>query len=434
MKNWIKIIVVMILVFNSKLSISQNKVALLDDPRISLQMRIDLIRNANKTLDLATYIYGNDEASTQVLRELILAADRGIQVRLIVDDLNNHIPPSLMAYMIGKGIRIKEFNTFSLRKKLNNIHRMHAKIIVADKLKSIVGGRNIVNSYFYVGEQTHFRDREIFIAGRCGKLAALRFDDLWFSALLEEITHSKALSEKKNLSVIKKYLTNLKEMPFLTDDQLEKALSNIHFFNVPHLDIIIDRPHSYKYNEKNTTERLITLINNAKSKILIESPYVIIQDSILLALKSAISRGIVVEILTNSMMTSDSWLVLPVYFRERDQLIKLGFQIKEYVADDEYLHTKMMLIDDETVFIGSFNMDMLSANINTEVMVEIHDKQLYLNALKYYNETKSRCGSPIVNPLKPTLLENKVTFKSLKKYGMIKILEYTIAPYFRDYL
>jgi putative cardiolipin synthase len=424
----------MVLFFNAKLSWSQNKVALLDDPRISLQMRIDMIRNAQKTLDMATYIYGNDEASSQVIRELILASDRGVQVRLIVDDLNNHVPPSLLAYMIGKGIRIKEFNTFALKKKLNNIQRMHAKIIVADHLKSIIGGRNIVNSYFYVGDQTNFKDREIFIAGRCGNEASRRFEDLWFSALLEEITHAKILNEKKNLSVVKMYLTDLKEMPFLSDSAIKSTLANIRFLNVKHIDIFIDRPHSYKYTEKNTTERLMTLIHNAKSQILIESPYVILQDSIFSALKMAISRGVKVEILTNSMMTSDSWLVLSVYFKERDQLLKMGFHIKEYVAEDEYLHTKMMLFDDDIVYLGSFNMDMLSANINTEVMVEIQDKQVFKAAIKYYMETKSKSGSPIINPLKPTLLENKVTFKSLKKYGIIKILEYTIAPYLRDFL
>jgi len=432
LKNWIFITGWMLLF--TKLTLAQNKVALLDDPRISLQIRIDMIRNAQKTLDMATYIYGNDEASSQVIRELILASDRGVQVRLIVDDLNNHIPKTLLAYMIGKGIRIKEFNTFAMNKKLDNIQRMHAKIIVADRLKSIVGGRNIVNSYFYVGEQTNFRDREIFIAGRCGKEASQRFEDLWFSALLDEITHAKILDEKKNIKVVKKYLTDLKEMPFLSVSAIKSTLDHIRFLNVAHVDIFMDRPHSYKYTEKHTTERLISLILKAQNQILIESPYVILQDSIFSALKTAISKGVRVEILTNSMMTSDSWLVLPVYFKERDQLLKMGFQIKEYVAEDEYLHTKMMLFDDETVYIGSFNMDMLSANINTEVMVEIHDKQVFEAAMAYYMETRSKSGSPVINPLKPTLLENKVTFKSLKKYGIIKMLEHTVAPYFRDYL
>lgn len=234
--------------------------------------------------------------------------------------------------------------------------------------------------------------------------------------------------------MIKEYFADLREMPFLSESSIEETIRKVNFLNVVNVDIFIDRPHSYKYIEKHTTDRLISLIHNAKNQILIESPYVILQDSIFRALKAAINRGVKVEILTNSMMTSDSWLVLPVYFRERDQLIKMGFQIKEYVADEEYLHTKMMLFDDDIVYIGSFNMDMLSANINTEVMVEIQDKQVFKAAKEYYQDTKNKSGSPVVNPLKPTLLENKVTFKSLKKYGIIKILEHTVAPYFRDYL
>jgi putative cardiolipin synthase len=424
----------MILFFFTKLSFAQNKVALLDDPRISLQMRIEMIRNAKKTLDMATYIYGNDESSSQVIRELILAADRGVNVRLIIDDFKNQIPSSLLAFMIAKGIRIKEFNTLAFKKKLDNIRRLHVKIIVADRLKSIIGGRNIVNSYFYVGEQTNFRDREIFISGRFGNEAGQGFDDLWFSALSDEITHSKIMSEKKNIKVVKKYLNDLKEMPFLSDSSLKDVLENILFINVPHIDIFMDRPNSYKYVEKHSTERLISLIHNAKKQILIESPYVILQDSIFNALKSAISRGVKVEILTNSMMSSDSYLVLSVYFRERDQLLKMGFHIKEYISDNEYLHTKMMLFDDDIVYIGSLNMDMISCNIITEVMVEIKDKQLYKSALDYYTDTKNKCQTPIVDPFRPTLLEYDLTFKSLKKYAIIKSIEYTVGPYIRDYL
>lgn len=413
---------------------AQNKVAILDDPKVSLQARISLIRSAKKSLDIATYIYGNDESSTQTLLEIINAADRGVKVRIVVDALNNHLPKELTAYMSAKGIRIKVFNEFALKKKLNNVIRMHAKLIVSDHLKYIVGGRNIVNSYFYIGDQTNFKDREIFVAGRSGKDATQQFNNLWFSALVEEIIHDKVLSEKKNLKIIKEYFSGLATLPMLSQDAINQSLKSIKYHNTAQLAIVMDRPHSHKYTEKNTTNYLIERINKSKHKIVIESPYVVFSKEIYDALQSAIFRGVDVQIITNSMMTSDSYIVLPIYYKERDQLIEAGFDIREFQGENQYLHTKMFVFDDEELAIGSFNLDMLSANINTEILVVTSEIGIVQHALNYYYETKKQSVPAQVNPYVPVLLEGKIDIKSIKKYTLIKILEWTVAPYLRDYL
>ncbi len=420
--------------FTSSSGLSQNRVSLLDDPILSLQARLSIIKNAQKTLDIATYIYGNDESSTQTLMEIINAAERGVKVRIIVDALNNHIPNELTAYLINKGIRVKVFNSFTIKKMLNNVIRMHAKIIVSDHLRYIVGGRNIVNSYFYIGDQTNFKDREIFIVGRSGKQAVDSFEDLWFSALLDEIQFDKFLSEKKNLDVISEYLSGLKTMPFLEDDAINQAIKSMKYQNAVHTDIVIDRPHSYKFTEKNTTKYIIERIAKTKNKILIESPYVVFSHEIYQSLQKAINRGVKVQIITNSMMTSDSYLVLPVYYKERDQLIQLGFDILEFQGENQYLHTKMFIFDDEELAIGSYNLDMLSANINTEIMVITKESGVVKESLKYYHQTRGQTIAAQFNPFKPIILEGKINLKSIKKYTIIKILEWTLAPYLRDYL
>lgn len=413
---------------------AQNKVVLLDDPMASLQVRISIIRNAVKSLDVATYIYGNDESSSQTLLEIIKAAERGVKVRIIVDALNNHIPKELTAYMIEKGIRVKVFNNFAIKKKLDNVIRMHAKIVISDHLRYIVGGRNIVNSYFYIGDQTNFRDREIFIIGRSGKNATDQFNSLWYSALLDEILHDKVLSEKKNLKIIKEYFSGLAILPILSYKNINTTLAKLNYQKAGKVEIVMDYPHSYRYTDKKTTSYLIQRIQKAKHKILIESPYVIFSSDIYNALQTAINRGVKVQIITNSMMTSDSYLVLPVYFKERDQLIALGFDIYEFQGENQYLHTKMIVFDDEELIIGSYNLDMLSANINTEILVVTNEKSVVNEALKYYNQTKEQCISASVNPFKPILLEGKIVLKSIRKYAIIKTLEWTIAPYLRDYL
>lgn len=430
-----KIIIFCLIIVSINLHLSgRNKVAILDNPTISLQARIDLIRKATKSIDMATYIYGNDETSSQTLHEIVKAAERGVKVRIIIDALNNHIPKELTAFMLNKGIRIKVFNKFALKKGLDNVIRMHAKIMVSDRLRYIIGGRNIVNTYFYIGNDVNFRDREIYISGISGKQASLRFEDLWFSALLDEIIHDKTLSEKKNLKIVKEYFDDLGTMTFLEDQNVISSLKKLRYFEINELEIVIDRPHSYKFTEKNTTQFLIHRINHAETCILIESPYVIFSEEIYNALANAISRGVKVQIITNSMMTSDSYLVLPVYFKERDYLIKNGFEILEFQGKNQYLHTKMFIVDNQEVIIGSFNLDMLSANINTEIFVSIIDSSLVDESIKYFNTTKRESVTAEISPFKPVIFEGTINLKSLKKYSIIKLLEYTIAPYLRDYL
>lgn len=413
---------------------SQNHVILLDDPIFSLQARISIIRNAKTTLDIATYIFENDEVSSQTISEIIKANERGVKVRILIDALSNRIPNELIAYMTSKGIRIKVFNSFSLKKGLNNVVRMHAKISIGDDKTYIVGGRNIVNSYFYVGEQTNFKDREIYIEGVSGILARKCFEDIWYSALMDEIPLSNDLKALKNLEKIKIFFYQLETLPILQNTIIKKEFAIRKPKFVQDVNVVIDRPHSYKYTEKSTTKFLLSMIDNAQREILIESPYLILSTEFYLALQKAIDRGVNVQIITNSLSTSDSYLVLPVYFKERDQLIKCGFDIYEYVSDDEYLHTKMFIFDKKDMVIGSYNMDMLSANINTEIIVHIQDPVIIRTSLSYYNRTLFSSKKPIPNDFRPTLLEGQINLKSLKKYAIVKLLQNTVAPYLRDYL
>ena len=111
-------------------------------------------------------------------------------------------------------------------------------------------------------------------------------------------------------------------------------------------------------------------------------------------------------------------------------MINLGFDIWEYIGEDEYLHTKMFVFDDKFVTIGSYNLDILSAQINTECMVQFIDAELVQQALGFITKGK---GKLKVNTYIPTLFEDEVTYYSLK-YAIIKALQWTVSPYIREYL
>ena len=428
-------VIVILLWIVTYYGVTQDKVVLLDDPKTSLKLRVQMIRNCRSTLDLATFIYGNDEVSTQVLFELVKAAQRGVKVRIIIDGLNNKIPKELMDYMLAYGIRIKIFNPFTLKKLLGNITRMHSKVMVIDDERYILGGRNIVNTYFYIGNQKNFKDREVYVSGRSGLTARRSFEDLWFSAVMQE-HHSSRIDHivNRNIKTVQNYFSDWDTIPQLRQCEMQQILRGSKVLNSKDVRLIWDRPESYKYVNKNTTNYLVDRINTTRSSIYIESPYVIFSDTIYTALQSAINRGVKVQIITNSMATSDSYLVLATYYKERDQLIKLGFDIWEYFSDNEYLHTKMFVFDKKFVTIGSYNLDMLSANINTECMVQFFDPDIVKEGLRFFKETKSKSKRAKVNEYLPIILEDKVSFESMKKYGYIKTFQWTFSAYIRQYL
>ncbi|MEZ4911525.1 MAG: phosphatidylserine/phosphatidylglycerophosphate/cardiolipin synthase family protein [Saprospiraceae bacterium] len=432
MKLGLLVCIFWLLVFQA---FSQDKVILLDDPETSLKIRVQMIRESKSTLDMATFIYGNDEVSTQVLFELVQAAQRGVKIRIIIDGMNNKIPMELMDYLIDHDIRIKIFNPFSVKKLLGNVTRMHSKIMICDDEKYIIGGRNIVNTYFYIGNQKNFKDREVYVQGRSGLTAKRSFEDLWFSAVMNEDHGSQfAHTEKRNIKIVTDYFSDWDTIPQLRNREMQNILDDNEMHISKDVRLIWDRPESFKFVNKNTTNYLVNIINTTKSSIYIESPYVVFSDTLYQALQSAINRGVKVQIITNSLSTSDSYLVLATYYKERDQLIDLGFDIWEYHSENEYLHTKMFVFDEKFVTIGSYNLDMLSANINTECLVQFFDQDIVKESLDYFNSTKAYSKKARVNEYLPTLFEDQINIENLKKYSYIKVFQWTISPFIRQYL
>lgn len=413
---------------------AREKVIFLDDPVTSLQQRILMMRQATKTLDVAMYIYGNDEVSAQTLLEIHNAAKRGVTIRLIIDDLNNWVPSEILSFLVSEGVSIRFFNRFQFKYLMDNLVRMHTKLTIADHRKYILGGRNIDNTYFYIGDQTNFRDREIFIEGPSAISARKSFEDLWFCSLLSSRnSFGIGLNEKFGTDV-PAYFNSLCTAPMLKDQMIMYRLGKVQKFYCEEVKIIADKIHSPKHQEKKTTEYIIKLIEQAEKEILIESPYIVFSQDIYQAFQRAIDRGVKVQILTNSMNTSDSYFVLPVYFKERDQLIKLGFDIMEFQGEQQYLHSKMFIFDRKHLIIGSYNLDNFSTKINTEIYVHIQNADIVRESMRLYHKTYLLSKRPSPDQWYPTLFEQNLELQSMSKYIIIKILQHTIAPYMRNNL
>ncbi len=413
---------------------AREKVIFLDDPVTSLQQRILMMREAAKTLDIAMYIYGNDEVSAQTLLEIHHAAKRGVKIRLLIDDLNNWVPTEILSFLASQGVSIRFFNRFQLKYPMDNLVRMHTKLTIADNQKYILGGRNIDNTYFYIGDQTNFRDREIYIAGPSAISARKAFEDLWFCSLLSTRNSFGVELRTKYGNDVQIYFNKLLTAPMLTNEMIARRLGQVQKFYCDEVKIIADKIHSAKYQEKKTTAYIIRLIEQAEKEILIESPYIVFSQEIYNAFQRAVDRGVKVQILTNSMNTSDSYFVLPVYFKERDQLIKLGFDIMEFQGAQQYLHSKMFVFDRKHLVIGSYNLDNFSTKINTEIYVHIQNVDIVRESIRLYHKTYLLSKRPTPDQWYPTLFEQNMELQSMSKYIIIKFLQHTVAPYMRNYL
>ena len=162
---------------------------LLVDPIGAIAARLSLINKAEKTLDLQYYIWHNDKVGALMLESLLQAADRGVRVRLLLDDNNtDDLDASLAALSQHPNIEVRLFNPFMYRKwrilnyvldlKRNN-RRMHNKTFIADSQVALVGGRNISNQYYDAGESFQFSDIDVLMVGKVVPDVAQSFDDYW---------------------------------------------------------------------------------------------------------------------------------------------------------------------------------------------------------------------------------------------------------------
>lgn len=381
---------------------------LIADGSFAFLHRAALVRRAKFSLEIQTYIYKNDIASRVLMHEIWLAANRGVQVKMLVDDngldsdysdiiaLNNH-----------PNIEVKIFNPYRNRIKLfrlpemifhfNRINRrMHNKLFIADSVGLIIGGRNIADNYFNNKEDVNFSDTDAFFIGDVAREARESFKDYWnyHRAIPVELLPSKRKMKKfmKNYNEIiagleadssewERYESAIVE--FLR--QYESRENTIYW---GHARLVADEPSKIdaKIPTSKVYEALKQILPYTTDSMYISSAYLVPGKRGLAQIQESIEKGINVYILTNSLSSTDSLPVYAGWERYRDKLAKMGAQVYEYrksagkikvkgkMTSGASLHSKTLVFDKKIAWIGSFNLDPRSSIINTEV-VAIFDNE-----------------------------------------------------------
>lgn len=417
----------------SKLSKNKTGVYVLEDGGGSLVARAWFCEYAEKTIDIQYFIFSTDNVGLIACDFLVRAADRGIKIRMLIDDimveadiddiltLDSHENIDIKIYNpgvnLGKNIyeKIKKF-TFDFR---SANQRMHNKTFIVDGQIVITGGRNIADEYFDYDHEYNFRDRDVLLLGKVTKKVQRSFNEFWNDSLSVPVTQltdnsSVEKSEKNPFQKLHEYACNPENFwPQVKDriENLHTAFQSIkdsnHLIWADHVDFVSDKP------GKNdgisglgggglSTDALVELVQNATHSIDIQSPYLITTEPVINLFRNAVKREVKVRILTNSLASTDNLEAFSGYQRDREKLLKTGVRIFEFRPDaaERYeimtgalqseidftpifgLHAKTMVIDKKITVIGTFNLDPRSANLNTECMAIMHSKNVAKAVLK----------------------------------------------------
>lgn len=385
----------------------------LDDALLSIASRLYLISQAKSHIDLQYYIWEDDFIGHLMLAELLKAADRGVKIRLLIDDQNGvALDQTLVALANHPNFEIRIFNPYKYRNfrvldyilRFTHInHRMHNKLIIADGAIAVTGGRNISREYFDASDHFQFTDLDILFFGAASLEANQVFKKFWqdqlsysVDTLIGKTQELQQLREKYN-KVQDSDLKNRIEQTKLT---LAAQLQNKHLqWAVAH--VVADDPAKIRQlasNDQLIYQQMLKIMGQPREKMELVSAYFIPTQKGADYLANLSKNQTQVTILTNSFLANDVPIVHAFYQKYRKQLIKNGvhlYEFKPYLERQRRtwyevltgnvipakgkqassLHAKFFDIDGK-VFIGSFNFDPRSAHLNTEIGLVVESEQL----------------------------------------------------------
>ena len=401
-------------------------VGILEYGEEALMSRAWLTRHAAKSIDVQYFIWSTDNIGILASEALLQAAERGVKVRVLVDDLlidaedktlllldrhpNVEIRIYNPKYMVGVSTWQRIINIIKNFRSVNQ--RMHDKTAIFDDVVGITGGRNMADEYFDYDHHYNFRDRDVLLIGKAVKQMSSNFNEFWESDYA--IPVSKQLSEINTEITAAAASNHWKKLHDYANDnshfepQVRNALTNFrHFFITLMPKLIWTNVHflSDKPGKNNNdfslggggeiTQRLADVLRHAHHSVVIESPYFVLNDEALTLFSDLIGKGVKISVITNSLASTDNLMAFSGYHDQRGKLLAAGIEIHEFKPHPDIqkalvkryehlrnnhpvlaLHAKSMVVDGEIAFVGTFNLDPRSMNLNTEVGMLVKDARI----------------------------------------------------------
>ena len=401
----------------------QAGLSLIADNLDAYTVRVLTAREAGRSLDLMYYIWKPDLTGNLIVHEVLRAADRGVRVRLLLDDLNSHAKDSVLAALDRHpNIEVRMFNPSRARQSyfLRGVEmvlrifslnrRMHNKAWIADGRVAVVGGRNIGDEYFGAASESNFLDADLAVVGEPVRETSRIFDAYWNSSAaipLSELVDADELSldrlrrvgvleyRSKDAAV---YIDQLRRSPsveaLLHGSREPRWTPNAHVYSDPPQKAE-GAPRRGDWLIDDITPAFVT----AEHEVFISSPYFVPGDEGVTSLLRMRDRGVRVGVLTNSLAATDVAAVHGGYAPYRVPLLRGGVELYELKArgpggggsgllgsssSEASLHTKAFMADGDTGFVGSINFDPRSINLNTEMGILFTDRELTRDLMRLY--------------------------------------------------
>ena len=381
-------------------------VSLLADPDDALQSRLHLAALAQSTLDLQYYLWQGDDSGLALTYEVLRAAERGVRVRILLDDIYHSGRDSAYQTLDSHpNVEVRLFNPMGNRgsvKQMNYAvgksafnYRMHNKIFLVDGVAAILGGRNIGDEYFGRDASFNFQDMDAIVVGKVAADAGGAFDLFWnaelaipVAALTQRTYH---ITEEQTAQLItarervRPAVERGRAASATRADWLATLASGLFWTKA---EILVDRPDR---SDDYPDSAFMTFMHDAhaqpRESAVIQTAYLIPNGPTLANLERLTSAGVTLRILTNSAKSNNHSSVHAYYAGYRKALLTTGIDLYEVqgkgslaayldrVGEDAHagLHTKAMVIDDRVAVIGSYNMDPRSRVWNSEIALIVRD-------------------------------------------------------------
>jgi putative cardiolipin synthase len=402
---------------------------LLPNGNQSLRMRLAMVMAAEKTIDLQYYAMHDDSAANLMLEGLLRAAERGVRVRFLIDNISlNDVDKSLSILDSNPNIQVRVFNPLATRKQGpfgfigaalhldKGVKRMHNKALISDNQISITGGRNIGDEYFDARRDVNFKDLDMLSAGPVVARVSASFDKYWNS---DDSFPIRALRpgnhDGDDIAALRKALKAAWDKEF-HKEKSDGVLSTDIAHDLKNGDIKLvwakaelsaDDPEKINQDAdaavSKPLSKLETLLSGAKHEFVVVSPYFVPGDDGLAWLAGLEKRGVQVKILTNSLASTDVVAVHTGYKKYREGVVESGIDLYEFkpIAGERprqrlfgssappqaSLHSKVYVIDRSVVVLGSYNLDPRSTELNTEIVTVIHSPELAAQVIRIFDQS-----------------------------------------------
>ncbi len=415
--------------FDNKLKEHAGKsgVVLLDNGLEAFVARVVLAEKAERSIDSQYYLYNSDQTGRIFTNQLIRAADRGVRVRMLVDDMDQG-GRDLGAAALDQhpNIEVRLFNPFSrnspramqLLTRFGQVtRRMHNKTLTVDQQVSVLGGRNIGDEYFDAIRDKNFTDLDVLVIGPVVAEVSKSFDYFWnsdlsypASVLIKQQPTTEAVEEM--YGAFQEYVNGLAESEYMqalqTSAMATRIRNNSVEFEWADVNAVYDRPEKIEIDsdldQYHLSPALRASFAGVRDELIIISPYFVPGKKGAAFLRELAIRGVKVRVMTNSLSSTDVPIVHAGYIKYRKNLLRAGVEIFEVRKNQgnnfgsgsgwsgsstASLHSKSFVFDRHQVFIGSLNLDPRSIHENTEIGVIIDSEKIAVDMVNWFEEFSS---------------------------------------------